>query len=49
MQGTPEHGIRLWWLLLPTLTLYALAFVLPLVVLVGESFSASHIRFPSKE
>ena len=35
------HGVRLWWLLLPTLVLYAVAFVLPLVVLIGESFRMS--------
>ena len=41
MQGT-EHGIRPWWLLLlPVLTLYALALVLPLIVVVGESFSTT--------
>jgi putative spermidine/putrescine transport system permease protein len=41
MQGTPQHAIRLWWLLLPTLVLYGWAFVLPLVVLIGDSFSTS--------
>jgi putative spermidine/putrescine transport system permease protein len=41
MQGRWQHAIRLEWLLLPTLVLYALAFVLPLVVLIGESFSTS--------
>jgi putative spermidine/putrescine transport system permease protein len=41
MRDTEERGFRVGWLLLPTLVLYAIAFVLPLAVLVGESFRAS--------
>jgi putative spermidine/putrescine transport system permease protein len=32
-----QHEVRPWWLLLPTLTLYAVTFVLPLLVVVVES------------